>query len=311
MSTPPPATPSSAATVKEQLRRAADLVRAAMPSVVPAWSPEREDVTTVQVERGTLFPMAMLGSPAADVSARTARLIESSTAVGPAALRVVDRAGHARPVYRGLLVYSWLQAYRLLYETLPRDEFGRWDEALRAWCDALEAELTATAWPEGPMPAAHGELAAAAAWAALALHAAGRLFVRDAWTDLAADTFGRAARKQSAGGALLMAAASDNPEPVWFHELVLLHAMASYAVQAEERGVAAAVKRATDYHLRETQPDHATNHPWALFAFLWNPATRSLADSLLHSTRVNDPAGVDGLSLMLLADALYCLRLFE
>src|SRR5205085_11090995 len=108
-------------------------------------------------------------------------------------------------------------------------------------------------------------------------------------------------------------------------------AAASYAVQAEDRALAGAVRRATAYHLNQTQPDHATAQPWALFAFIWNPETRSLADGLLHAQSMHaasdstgsaptggpaaaDPEGADTasspLALMLLADALYCLRLF-
>ena len=69
--------------------------------------------------------------------------------------------------------------------------------------------------------------------------------------------------------------------------------------------------RATEYHQRETQPDHASSQPWGLFAFAWNPDTRPLADQLLHAATVQHPVGQDGVSLILLADALYCLRLFE
>ena len=56
----------------------------------------------------------------------------------------------------------------------------------------------------------------------------------------------------------------------------------------------------------EIQPDHATSQPWALFAFIWNPATRYLADQVLHTARSTS----DGVSLILLADALYCVRMF-
>jgi hypothetical protein len=214
-------------------------------------------------------------------------------------------------VYRPVLVYAWLQAFKLLYEVLPRAQFGRWEEALRAWCDLLEGELGAARIADGGTPAARGDVATEAAWTALALFAAGRLLVRDAWTDLASDAFGRLTRGQTAEGTFLVPASSDNPETWWYHELVLLHAAASYAVQAEDRTVAAAVARAGEHHLRETQPDHATSQPWALFPFIWNPATRPLADEILHATTVLQPAGAGGLSSILLADALYCLRLFE
>ena len=161
------------------------------------------------------------------------------------------------------------------------------------------------------MPAGRGASATEAAWNALALFVAGKVFVRDAWTDLAGDVFGKLTRGQRGSGAFLAAsAARDNPETHWYHELVLLHAAASYAVQAEDRTVAAAVARNAEFHLNETQPDHATSQPWGVFAFVWNEKTRLLADQVLHSASAQNPGGLSGVSLVLLRDALYCLRLF-
>ena len=298
-------------------RRYAGLVSAALRGA-GAFAPEAEDASAVQVERGTVFPLALTGRlDDAAASGTVGRLIELGTqADAPyrlAALAVVDRAGHHRPAYRPLLVYSWLQAFRLVYETLPRSQFGRWEEGLRPWCDVLESTLMAAPWPAGTVPAARGGAAGEAAWAALALHVAGRVFVRDTWTDLANDAFGNLGRRQTPGGAFLSADGSDNPEAGWHHELVLLHAVASYAAQAEDRNAAAAVKRATEYHSRETQPDHASTQPWALFAFVWNESTRPFADALLHAAAVqaaDAPGGVGGVPSLLLGDALYCLRLF-
>src|SRR6185503_18031786 len=133
------------------------------------------------------------------------------------------------------------------------------------------------------IPASRGGVAADAAWMALALQVAGKIYIRDAWTDLASDLFGKIARGQQENGPFLLATASDNPETHWYHELVLLHAAASYAVQAEDRTVASAVARAAEFHLNQTQPDHATAQPWGLFPFIWNPSTRTLADQLLHA----------------------------
>ena len=256
-------------------RRYAQLIEAQL--IDQAFAPRAESGTAVQVERGMVLPRALRGSEnrADDV---VDRLIE---------LAVVDASDHFRAVYRPLLVYAWLVAFRVRYETLAQSEFGRWDEALRGWCDVLEAQLGRAALSEAlsdaQIPASRGDAATEAAWTALALHVAGKIFIRDAWTDLAADTFGRIARAQQPGGAFLLAGASDNPEPLWYHELVLLHAAASYAVQAEDRTLARAVARATDFHLRETQPDHATSQPWGLFAFIWNSSVRSMADQILHA----------------------------
>jgi hypothetical protein len=296
-----------AATVAD-FRRIADAIRRRV-STPAAFEPVAEDALSLQIDRGIVYRDAVLREPTR--GQLVDRLIELSTSDRLTQIIVVDSSGHHRPVYRALLVYSWLAAYQLDYETLARMEFGRWEEGLRPWCDLLEAELTSIEWPAGPMPAGRGSSATEAAWMALALHVAGKIFIRDAWTDLAADTFGKITRAQDASGAFLTAGGSDNPETHWYHELVILHAAASYAVRAEDRTVAGAVARNTRFHLNETQPDHATNQPWGLFAFAWNPGTRMLADDLLHNATVHaQSAASSGVSLILLADALYCLNLF-
>jgi hypothetical protein len=296
----------------EQFRKYSRLIESMLPAA-PTFAAELEGATSVQVERGGALAVALRDpSGAAKLSPWVERLIELSSLDAIARVAVIDRSGHHRPLYRGLLIYAALQTFGLVYETLPRGEFGRWDEALRAWADALESTLGELSLPIGgaPIPAARGAQAADAAWIALALWVAGKVYVRDAWTDLASDTFGRLVRAQQLSGAFLRAEGSDNPEPWWYHELTILHAAASYAVQAEDRHVAAAVARAAIFHQNETQPDHATTQPWAVFAFVWNPDTRPLADQLLHAQSVQSPGGATGVPLMLLADALYCLRLF-
>ena len=300
--------------VQQVFRRYADVVAGAMASGATGGDAPlgAEGDSAVQVERGTIYAAATAGPPdLTGANDRVERLVRLAAGGVPPQVAVVDSLGHHRPVYRPLLVYGWLQAFRLWFEVLPRAEFVRWDEALRAWCDLLEAELGAARVAESGTPASRGDVVTEAAWTALALFSAGRLFVRDAWTDLASDTLGRLTRGQTAEGTFLVPGPSDNPETWWYHELVLLHAAASYAVQAEDRTVAAAVARATEHHLRETQPDHATAQPWALFAFVWDERSRPLADQVLHAASVHRPAGTDGVSLILLADALYCLRLFE
>ena len=281
------------------------------------FQPEREDADRVQVERGVVLLQFMLQPQEAARAVEPAeRLIEVSRNVALARSIVIDRAGHARPVYRPLLAYCWMQAFRLGYELIPRAEFGRWEEATRAWCDDLEFRLGEFIWPASDLPASNGDRAAEACWIALTLHVAGKVFIRDAWTDLAGDVFGKLVRRQRDTGAFLTATLSDNPETHWFHELVILQAAASYAVQAEDRALASAVARATRFHQNETQPDHATNQPWGLFAFIWNADTRSVADGMLSTLQIHgggsgNESQMPGLTLMLLADALYCLRLFD
>jgi hypothetical protein len=199
--------------------------------------------------------------------------------------RVVDRLGHARPLYNPLLAYALGMAA------------GREPRAL--------GDLTAD-WA-GPADAAAGDRIAAAAWAALADGVvtekpldAGPLAIME-----------RLAAGQQPSGAFLAARSSDNLESLWFHELSILHATASFAVQRGQFGLWPAVTRAVRYHLEGTQPDHATNQPWGLTAFLLVPDGWPIADSMLHAASTH--AAVEGnasrgLTLMLLADALYCLR---
>jgi hypothetical protein len=271
--------------------------------------PEAEDALAVQVERGIVFPSVLL-DPELPARSSVDRLIELATSTRLGSVSIVDRSGHHRPVYRGLLVYSWLQAFSLAHETLPGSELGRWNDGLLAWCDLLEADLGRIEWPSGPIPAGRGSATTEAAWMALALHVAGKVFGRDAWTHLASDTIGRLTHHQTDAGPFLVAGGSDNPETHWYHEMVLLHAVASYAAQTDDRHLALAATRNAEFHQNETQPDHATSQPWALMAFIWNPLTKPLAEQILHAAAVQDPSANSGVSLMLLADALYCLRLF-
>lgn len=213
--------------------------------------------------------------------AAEALLIESSAGGGT---RVVDRLGHDRPLYKPFLAYA----------------LARSDGTVPAILGDVGAE-----W-DGPATAAVGDRVAAAAWGSLAKLAMGT----------AADagplaTIQRLVGGQQANGAFLLAGRGDNLESLWFHELAILHAVASFAVQAREPGLWPAVARAVRYHVEETQPDHATNQPWGVTAFLLEPDGWPLADSMLHAASTHAAVERDasqGLTLMLLADALYCLH---
>jgi hypothetical protein len=294
-----------AESVAADLRRYAGLVKDLLKGDF-SFSNSVESATSIAVERGAVLPL-MLDAVTSEGLARVERLIEITRAGRLDTIAVVDAQGHHRPIYRPILVYAWLSAFHLRYEDLPRSEFGRWEEALRAWADLLEAELGEIGWDATSVWAGRGGSASEACWIAAALHKAGKVYVRDAWVDLASDLFGKVVKAQGASGAFLEAAASDSPEARWFDELAMLHAAAAYAVMAEDKTVAAAVKRNTEFHLRETQPDHATNQPFGLFAFIWNNQTRSLADQMLHNVAMGP---VDGVSQILLADTVQSLRLF-
>src|SRR5688500_10611325 len=206
--------PAAIAAVRADFARYAGVIEAAIAPAPPAnFVPCAESATEVQVERGAVIADALEKPSQYDVAARdpslVGRLIDLAPSHHIGQIAFVDRAGHHRPLYRPLMLYAWLSAYRVRFETLATHEFGRWDEALRLWCDLLEGELEAIAVNPGGNPAARGASVAESAWTALALHVAGKIFVRDAWTDLAADLFGRLSRGQREDGAFLIAAASD------------------------------------------------------------------------------------------------------
>lgn len=302
------------------LNRYAALIESALPPI-RAFVPESEGPAIVQVERGGVLRLCLdANALPLEASSYVDRLIELSATVGQSMPDIVDRGGHRRPGYLVLLVYAWIQACRLVQEKAGPGAVSHWEPALIEWCKRLEADavLPGAADTTG-IPAASGAAAVSACWAALSLYMAGLLFPADYWlrtgakppAKLAEQVFAILVANQQASGALLLAGRSDNPETYWYHELVILHAAASYAVQAGDAPVAAAVARAANYHLAETQPDHATTQPWALFAFISNPGCRPLADEMLHNAAVQSACGSgDGVGSILLADALYCLRLY-
>lgn len=137
-----------------------------------------ESERVVQVERGVVFPWAMadVGEARGHVTECVGRGIELAEEALEGVL-VVDRAGHQRAIYRGILVYAWLRAWELLRDRLPGDEAERWRVGMRPWCQVLENSLRGMDWPAGDMPAARGMAAGEACWDAMALYAGGRFFV--------------------------------------------------------------------------------------------------------------------------------------
>jgi hypothetical protein len=112
-------------------------------------------------------------------------------------------------------------------------------------------------------------------------------------------------------GPFLLAGQRDNLESFWFHELQLLHVVAGFGLRSRNGAMLSAARRAAAYHVAETQPDHATNEPWGLPAFLCEPDAAVMADQILHAAGVQQPGRAGGVTLILLADTLYSLRRFR
>jgi uncharacterized protein YbaR (Trm112 family) len=279
----------------------ARLIESALAASAPVSDFSAEQVNTIQVERGLILPFALVGQPRETLHACVHRLLTTS----PHGVTIIDQRTHRRHAYPGLLLYA-----ALLGLNLGDHGLTDWPNQLRPWIDSVSdpPDFPAT----NSLPASWGAAATETAWNALALHVASTLYNQSAWRETARQSFHRFATAQRPHGPFLRATASDNPETHWYHELVLLHAMATFAAHTNDPDISSAAARNAAFHLEETQPDHATHQPWALHAFAQHPSTRPLADQLLHASTMVAGAGGSanrGLTSILLADALYCLRL--
>ena len=118
----------------------------------------------------------------------------------------------------------------------------------------------------------------------------------------------RIVARQQASGAFAIFNHDESPDLFWFSELVLLHAITSAGIEWDDPALLDSARRAAAFHFAETQPDHATTQPWAIHAFVLDPAHVSLSELILHGMFMNSPEGPGELALLLLADALHCLR---
>jgi len=278
------------------LRRYAELVERTLCAGVLGFDAAAESCAAVQVERGVVYPMAMCGRAGAE------ELLASVPQVQVTPAAVVDRQGHRRPGYRGLLFHSVMRA-------IAAEE--QWVGYAGPWVERLAEQMASLRWPEHPgdrIPAAIGAVVVDAAWMMLAAHDAVVIGGEAIWRKRAAEVFDQLLGGQQAQGTFLTPTPSDNPETHWYHELLLLHAATLYAAETGDPAMAEAVAASAEFHLNQTQPDHATNQPWGLAAFIPDPATRPRADQMLHAAATIGRGS--GVTSILLADALYCLRLW-
>lgn len=220
--------------------------------------------------------------------------------------RVVDRAGHSRPSYRGLL-HQWI-AFAADAPTPP----------LHAFVQSATPALAAFAAASGPLGATQAAMANACIFDRTALIALLGRFAESYRTlrgdllDAIARSAGRVANAQQSDGRFFVHGPSDNPEPLWYAELSMLHGLTP---AARDRNAPADVRRcliaSAHYLAAEVQPDHASSHPLAIASLLSIPDGIPLADTMLHVAGVQEPATMDAVSLMLLADALRCGRTAE
>ena len=214
-----------------------------------------------------------------------------------AAAECRDGGGHARPFYAGLVAYAVGLAARLR----PPGEVDLPplldDHRARVWRDTLTYGSHAMLKAGRQPTAAEAGSVTADLWdelAGLALGDAGDL-----------TTLPRVVAAQDDCGAFFRfdGDLGDNPEPWWYHELVALHAVASYAATTGDAAAAGAARRSAAFHHAETQPDHATGQPWAVHAFLRDPDAAPTADLLLLAATTGQPSSLGIVPRVLLADA--------
>src|SRR5947209_2761207 len=97
--------------MQNEIRRYAALIEPMLPRAT-GFTAEAEDARSIQVERAIVFPSLLNGGWSAERVTPINRLVELSRLSNLQDIAIVDRSGHHRPVYRGLLIYAWLQAYR-------------------------------------------------------------------------------------------------------------------------------------------------------------------------------------------------------
>jgi hypothetical protein len=103
---------------------------------------------------------------------------------------------------------------------------------------------------------------------------------------------------------------SDNPEPWWQNEMIILHALHSYALQSGNTRVLAKTLECADFHLREIQPDHATNEPWSVHAYASHPDGNVTAETLWHAAHIQHAGRPGPVATLLAHDAASALATY-
>lgn len=272
----------------------------ARPIPFPVFADQPPDC--LSIGRGLAWPILLSNPSSRPAMDLLAPLFDES--FDPDEVEIFDRAGHRRSADVGLLCYAALHALAASNNVL----LNRQAAFVAQWAQTLAERGGRLPIEDGQILASNGSEVAGCAWASLAAFAAADLLHDEGLQVKAARQIRQIATRQTPTGAFLQASLHANPETLWFHELQILHALASYSMQSGDPVVLSAVCRSANFHLRETQPDHATQQPWGLPAFLCDSATVIMADQLLHSARMRLEAEGDAVTLILLADTLYSCR---
>lgn len=108
----------------------------------------------------------------------------------------------------------------------------------------------------------------------------------------------------------LVFTANDNPEPWWQNEMLVLHAFHSFALRTRDESLLGKTLACADFHLREIQPDHATNEPWAVHAYASHPDGNVTAETLLHAAFIQGGGQLNAVASLIARDAARALAAY-
>ena len=158
-------------------------------------------------------------------------------------------------------------------------------------------DLVDLSLPDFPVPAPHGSTIAMETWL---------IYSQAVRGEAPAIASLRRAIGQLAPTAL-RTTINDNPEPWWQQEMMILHALHSFALRQKDFALIKKTLEAAAFHLAEIQPDHATNEPWAVHAYASHVDGNVTAETLLHAAYMNGGGVLSETSRWILADALSAL----
>ncbi len=217
---------------------------------------------------------------------------------------LVDWAGHSRPYYHPLAIHLCLAAFGRRYETISPSVWSRCEEIIPLLVEPLRC---AEHFADAPPPDA---LVPLVLWQALGLAQQATLLSRDIDLEMTDSLVAAIVANPAEDGALHRMSSDESLDGWTYGELAGLHGLARLALLRRNQSWAKRVEEIALFHLENTQPDNATNQPWALFAFLWSGKTHSFADQQLHDATTHAGGSITPLAGMLLADAADCLAEF-